>query len=69
MAQDLEKTLKDTARHFEYFSRACDETTDITNTAQFAIFVHGITAEFDANEELLFLQAIHGTTKIKDLFN
>ncbi|KAK0156211.1 General transcription factor II-I repeat domain-containing protein 2 [Merluccius polli] len=69
MAQDIEKTLKDTARDFEYFSLACDETTDITNTAQFAIFVRGITAEFETKEELLSLQAMHGTTEGEDLFN
>jgi len=68
MAQDIEKTLKDTARDFQFFSLACDETTDITNTAQLAIFVRGITAEFDTSEELLSLQAMHGTTKGEDLF-
>lgn len=47
MAQDIEKTLKDIARDFQFFSLACNETTAITNTAQLAIFVRGITAEFD----------------------
>ena len=51
-----------------FFSLACDETTYITNTAQLAIFVRGITAEFDTSEELLSLQAMHGTTKGEDLF-
>ena len=69
MAQDIEKTLKNTARDFEYFSLACDETTDITHTAQLAIFLRGITSEFETKEELLSLQAMHGTTKGEDLFN
>ena len=69
MAQDIEKTLKNTARDFEYFSLACDETTDITNTAQLAIYVCGITTEFETKEELLSLQAMPGTTKGEDLFN
>ena len=68
MAVNIEKTLKDTTQNFEFFSLACDETTDITNTAQLAIFVRGITAEFDSTEELLSLQAMHGTTKGEDLF-
>lgn len=51
-----------------FFSLACDETRDITNTAQLAIFVRGITLEFDATEDLLSLQARHGTTKGEDLF-
>lgn len=46
----------------------CDETTDITNTAQLAIFVRGITAEFGTSEELLSIQAMHSTTKGEDLF-
>nr|KAF6500824.1 hypothetical protein HJG59_007864 [Molossus molossus] len=41
---------------------------DITNTAQMAIFVCGITAECDMQEELLSLEAMHGTTRGEDLF-
>ncbi len=33
-----------------------------------SIFVCGITAEFETTEELLSLQAMHGTTKGEDLF-
>lgn len=36
IAQDIEKTLKSSASDFEFFSLACDETTDITSTAQLA---------------------------------
>ncbi|XP_073687696.1 general transcription factor II-I repeat domain-containing protein 2A-like [Garra rufa] len=68
MAQDIETTLNDTGKKFQFFSLACDETTDITNTAQLAIFVRGITDEFETTEELLSLQAMHGTTKGEDLF-
>lgn len=68
LAQDIEKTLKDSAGDFQFFSLACDETTDITNTAQLAVFVRGITAEFDIREELLSLEAMHGTTRGEDLF-
>ena len=64
----MKKTLKDAARYFQFFSLACDETTDITNTAQLPRFVRGITAEFDTREELLSLEAMHGTTTGEDLF-
>jgi hypothetical protein len=64
----LKKTLKDSAGDFQFFSLACDETTDITNTAQLAVFVRGITADFDTREELLPLEAMHGTTGGDDLF-
>lgn len=46
----------------------CDETADITNTAQLAIFVRGITSEFITTEDLLSQQSMHGTTKGEDLF-
>lgn len=55
MAKDTENQLKDMAKEFEYFSLDCDETTDITNTAQFAIFMCGITAKFQTKEEFLSL--------------
>lgn len=55
IAVDIENTLKDTTRNFEFFSLACDETTDITNTAQLAIFARGITLGLDRTEDLLSL--------------
>ena len=60
LSQDIEKTRNDSAKSLKLFSLACDETTDITNTALFA-FLCGITAEFDTRE-LLSLEAMHGTT-------
>ena len=72
LAQDTEKTLKDSAGDFQFFSLACDETTDITNTAQLAVFVRGITAEFDTREECchwkpcMALQEVR--TCLRDLF-
>ena len=65
----MEKTLKDAAKDFQFFSLACDETTDITNTTQLAVFVRGITAEFDTLEELLSLEAMHGTATGEDFFH
>lgn len=68
IADNIEETLKTSAKDFKFFSLACDETTDITNTAQLAIFIRGITEDFDVREELLSLQAMHGTTRGEDLF-
>jgi len=42
MGDDIEKTLKARAQHFEFFVVALDETTDITDTAQLAIFIRGL---------------------------
>lgn len=59
MTQDIKETLKDIARNVEQFPLACDETTEIKNTAQLTIF---------EVFELLFLQVMHGTIKDEDLF-
>ncbi|KAK1342071.1 hypothetical protein QTO34_016824 [Cnephaeus nilssonii] len=71
LAQDTAKTLKDSA-DFQFFSLACDETTDITKTAHLAVFVRGITAELDTQEELLSPEATRGATTgeglLRDLF-
>jgi hypothetical protein len=68
LAQDIEETLMDSAGDFQFFSLACDETTDITNSAQLAVFLRGITAEFDTRQKLLSLEAMHGITRGEDLF-
>ena len=68
LSQNIETTLKDSVNNFQFFCLACDESTDITNTADLAVFVHGITAEFDTREEVLSLEAMHGTTTGEDLF-
>ena len=47
---------------------AIDESTDITSTAQLAVFVRGIDQEFNITEEMLGLQAMKDTTT-GDIFN
>ncbi|XP_074050066.1 general transcription factor II-I repeat domain-containing protein 2A-like isoform X2 [Macrotis lagotis] len=68
LAQDIEKTLQDSVGDFQFFSLACDVTTDITDTVQLAVFIRGITAEFDTREELLSLEALHSPASGEDLF-
>ena len=67
MAGDIEQTLKQYAARFEAFYLALDESTDLTNTAQLAIFVRGVTADFVIIEELAALKPMHGTTTGRDL--
>ncbi|XP_069811921.1 general transcription factor II-I repeat domain-containing protein 2A-like [Dendropsophus ebraccatus] len=43
LAQDIEKTLKDSAGDFQFFSLALDETTDLTNTAH-CLFFKGLNS-------------------------
>lgn len=47
---------------------AIDETIDIFNTSQLAIFVCGITGDFETQEDLLSLIAIHDNTRVEDIF-
>ena len=48
---------------------AIDESTDITSTAQLAVFVRGIDQECNITEEILGLQAMKDTTTGDDIFN
>ena len=56
LATNIESTLKELASKFVYYSLAIDESTDITSTAQLAVFVRGIDQEFNITEEMLGLQ-------------
>ena len=47
LSQDIEKNTEGFCKQFQFYALACVETTDITNTAQLAVFVCGITAKFD----------------------
>ena len=67
MGQDIEDNLKKRAEKFVNFSVCLDETTDIKNTAQVAIFFRGITSDFQIDENLLFLESMHKTTRGEDL--
>ena len=69
MGDNIEKTLKDKAQDFKFFALALDATTDITNTAQLAIFIREVTSDFKIQEDLLSLESMHGTTRCEDLFD
>ncbi|GBP10233.1 General transcription factor II-I repeat domain-containing protein 2 [Eumeta japonica] len=49
--------------------RALDEGTDLSDTAQLALFTRGVNKEFTVTEELLVLQTLKGTTAGEDIFN
>ena len=69
LATNIESTLKELASKFVYYSLAIDESTDITSTAQLAVFVRGIDQEFNITEEMLGLQAMKDTTTGDNVFN
>ena len=69
LATNIESTLKELASKFVYYSLAIEESTDITSTAQLAVFVRGIDQEFNITVEMLGLQAMKDITTGDDIFN
>ena len=58
MGQDIEDNLKKRAEKFVNFSVCLDETTDIKNTAQVAIFFQGVTSDFQIDENFFAVSRI-----------
>ncbi|GBP63344.1 General transcription factor II-I repeat domain-containing protein 2A [Eumeta japonica] len=69
IANDIKTTLTDRMAVSELSSIALYESTDLSNTAQQAIFIRSVDKEFTAIEELLALQLLNGTTTEEDIFN
>ena len=67
--EDLSANVKHQVSHkacaFDFYSIACDESTD---TAQLLIFLRGVDDNFCITEELLDLRSLKGTTTGKDIF-
>ena len=55
------------ANRFDFFSIAIDESTDAKDTSQLAVFVRGVSPEFEITEEFLELVPMKGTTTGKDV--
>ncbi|CAN7950549.1 unnamed protein product [Ixodes hexagonus] len=62
ISDDMEKSLMTLCHGFDAFSIAVDESTDVTDTAQCAIFVRGVDKYLNVTEELLDLVPMKGTT-------
>jgi hypothetical protein len=60
--------LKEKVSKFDYFSIATDESTDVCDTAQLFIFIHGIDFNFNISEKLVELCSLKRTTTDEDLF-
>lgn len=56
---DLYDQLCEKAKCFGVYSVSLDETTDITDTAQLAIYVCGVDGNFEVIEELLTVSPMH----------
>lgn len=68
IAEHVTSTLQDRATSFVYYSLCLDESTDVSDTAQLAIFIRGVDVQLNVTEELLDLISMKGTTTAKDLY-
>ena len=68
LAANVEKQLLATAKDFEAFSIALDESTDSSGTAQCAVFIRGVDFQLNVTEEFPDLIPLKGTVAGHDLF-
>ena len=69
LSKNLTEQLHSLATKFSYFALALDESTDVKDTAQLAIFVRGIDTNFNVTEELLTVRSMKSSTTGEDIFN
>lgn len=50
-----------------WYSLALDESSDVTDTAQLFIFIHGAYDDFDITQELLLMESLKDTTTGQNL--
>ena len=67
MSNHLEDALAENISKFSNYSLALDETTDISDTALLAVFIRGVTNDFEIKEEFLDLASIKSTRTGEDL--
>ncbi|CAH1987888.1 unnamed protein product, partial [Acanthoscelides obtectus] len=65
---DLKEQLREKCAHFVQYSIALDESKDISDTAQLAVFVRGVETDFTITEELLDVIPLKDTTTGEDMF-
>ena len=69
LSSDLNSQIKDKIKSFIVFSVAIDESTDVTDIAQLAIFIRGVNETLKITEELLELVPMTDTTTADDIFS
>lgn len=69
MTNNVKEKLHKKSKQLLNVSIAVDESTDITNTGQLAIFVRGVFNHLYVTEELLDLVPKTDTTTDSDIFN
>lgn len=65
MSANLKEQVTDKVPTIDFYSIACDDSTDLTDTA---IFFRGVDSNFCISDELLDKKSLKSTTTGKDLF-
>lgn len=68
LGEDVLRQLMERCSKFIEFSLALDESTDITDVAQLAIFVRGVDSDLVVTQELLDVIPLKDTTTGEDIF-
>ena len=69
LSGDLSSQMKDKIKSFIAFSVSLDESTDVTDIAQLAIFIRGVDQSLTITEEFLELVPMKDTTTADDIFS
>ncbi|XP_015436701.1 PREDICTED: general transcription factor II-I repeat domain-containing protein 2-like [Dufourea novaeangliae] len=69
IAENLRNQHNTTISTFQAYSIAIDESTDIRNIAQLAVFIRGCDVNLKISEELLEIIPMHNTTTGADIFD
>jgi glycerol-3-phosphate dehydrogenase len=69
LAGDIQCQLEGKCKNVVAYSIATDESTDIKDIAQLAVFVRGINEDFELVEELLELVPMKGKTGADEIFS
>ena len=67
MSENLKASLEDCFKTLQFFSITIDKSMDATNTAQLAVFVHGVNEDFHVLEEFVELIPMKNTTTGADI--
>ncbi|KAF0045894.1 hypothetical protein F2P81_002423 [Scophthalmus maximus] len=68
MAEDVRGQIAQREGRFSAFSITCDESTDISDSAQLLVFLRGVNEDFEVCQELEGLETMKGTTRGINVF-
>jgi hypothetical protein len=69
LAGDMQCQLKETCKNFVAYYIATDESTDVKDITQLAVFVRGVNKDFELVEELLELVPMRRKTGADEIFS